>query len=152
MMRGTGLVVAAAMLVLAGCGGADDDGATEKSRDAEPTVTSLSVPDTATATRCAAPSAAVLGAAATAFDGQVTAVDGDTATLAVDEWYAGDPTDVVEVEAPSESLQDLIGAAAFEEGERFLVAADERGVLLVCGYTAAYDDRLAALYAESFGG
>jgi len=137
MMRGTGLV-AAAMLVLTGCGGPDDDGATEKSRDAEPTVTSLTVPDPATATRCATPSVAVLGEATTAFDGQVTAVDGDKATL--------------EVDAPSESLQDLIGAASFEEGERYLVAAADGGKLLVCGYTAAYDDRMAALYAEAFGG
>ena len=151
MMRGTGLV-AAAMLVLTGCGGPDDDGATEKSRDAEPTVTSLTVPDPATATRCATPSVAVLGEATTAFDGQVTAVDGDKATLEVDDWFAGEPTDVVEVDAPSESLQDLIGAASFEEGERYLVAAADGGKLLVCGYTAAYDDRMAALYAEAFGG
>jgi len=138
--------------VLAGCGAGDEPDASDDAAVAEQTVTSLSVPDTATASRCAAPSAAVLGKAATAFDGQVTAVDGDTATLEADTWYAGEPTDVVDVDAPSESLQDLIGAAAFEEGERFLVAADERGVLLVCGYTAAYDASLEAMYTEAFDG
>jgi carbamoyl-phosphate synthase large subunit len=75
-----------------------------------------------------------------------------TATLTADTWYAGGPSVVVEVDAPSQSLQDLIGAASFEEGERFLVAADAGGALLVCGYTAPYDETLAALYAEAFGG
>lgn len=151
MNRRIGVVLAGALLALAGCSSSDDT-ATTDSNDSEPTVTRLTVSQAGAAGRCTAPSAAVLGQATTAFNGEVTSVEGGIATLDPDEWFAGDRTDVVEVDAPSQSLQDLIGAADFEEGEQFLVAADERGELLVCGYTAAYDEQLAALYAEAFGG
>ena len=153
MNRLLGVVLAGVLLALAGCSSSDDggDGPLVVDSLTSSSTQTLTLPDGA-AGRCMAPSAEVLGGATTAFDGEVTSVADGTATLTVDTWYAGSPTDVVEVDAPSQSLQDLIGAASFEEGERFLVAADERGDLLVCGYTAPYDETLAALYAEAFGG
>ena len=153
MNRRIGVVVAGALLALAGCSSSDDGGGEPLVVDSltSSSTQTLILPDAA-AGRCMAPSAEVLGEATTAFDGEVTSVEGGTATLDVSDWYAGAPTDVVQVKAPSQSLQDLIGAAAFEVGERFLVAANERGELLVCGYTAPYDEGLAALYSEAFGG
>lgn len=154
MNRPIGAVLAGALLALAGCGSSDDGGGEPVVVDSlesnAPLTLTLSGDDAAG--RCMAPSAEVLRGAAFAFAGEVRSVADGTATLTADRWYAGGPTDVVEVDAPSQSLQDLIGAASFEEGERFLVAADERGELLVCGYTAPYDDTLAALYAQAFGG
>ena len=42
-----------------------------------------------------------------AFDGTVTAIDGDQVTLKPSQWYAGEPTDAVEVTAPSGRPTDV---------------------------------------------
>lgn len=118
---------------------------------ADPTVTELTMPD-ATAGRCMVPSAETLTNAAYAFDGTVTAIENDTATLEVDRWYAGDETDLVEVDQSSSDLGSLILAPVFEEGQRFLVAGTDDGSVMVCGFSAPYSADLAALYAEAFGG
>lgn len=102
--------------------------------------------------KCLPPSAEYLAGATTAFSGEVTGLQDGLATLTVDTWYAGDETDQVVVRAPSEDLQALLGAVAFEEGGRYLVAATDTGAVMVCGFSAPYDEALAAMYAEAFGG
>jgi hypothetical protein len=98
------------------------------------------------------PSPDVLGgAAAHAVDAEVTAVEAGTATLDPTAWYAGEETDVVEVDAGSADLEALIGAPRFEEGQRYLVAANEEGEVMVCGFSGPWSDQLADLYAEAFG-
>ena len=47
-------------------------------------------------------------------------------------------------------MQALVQAADFQAGQRYLVSAND-GFVTVCGFTAAYSDDLAALYAEAFG-
>ena len=60
--------------------------------------------DGSTAAKCAMPSAETLATFDTAFAGTVTSLDDGTATLSVDQWYAGDEADTVTVESPSKDL------------------------------------------------
>lgn len=110
------------------------------------------VADGSTATgKCAAPNAETLAGFDTAFAGTVTSLDDATATLSVDQWYAGgDDASTVTVSAPSQDLQDLLMAVDFEEGTSYLVSADGERVTL-CGFTAETSPELEALYAEAFG-
>ena len=80
----------------------------------------------------------------------MTAIDGDQVTLEPTKWYAGEPTDVVEVTAPDLSQTD-IAYVQFQTGDRYLVSASG-GEVTVCGFSAAYSDDLAAIYAEAFPG
>ncbi|MFT3872885.1 MAG: hypothetical protein QM714_09605 [Nocardioides sp.] len=100
--------------------------------------------------RCAAPSAEGLAKAGFAFDGTVTALTDETATLKVRHWYAGDEADVVEVQAPSADLVGLLQVVDFKEGDRFLVAGHDSTVL-PCGLSGAYSSDLADLYQQAFG-
>ena len=100
--------------------------------------------------KCAVPNAQTLAGFDTAFAGTVTSLEDGTATLEVDEWYAGDgEASTVTVEAPSESLQDLLMAVDFQEGKSYLVSADGDRVTL-CGFTAEQNPELQALYDEAF--
>lgn len=116
----------------------------------DPTVTELTLSGDG-AGRCMVPSPEVLGGAAYAVDAEVTAVEDGRATLTPTTWYAGEETDQVEVAAGSADLAALIGAPQFEEGQRYLVAANEAGKVMVCGFSGPYDQELADLYAEAFG-
>ena len=150
------LVVALALLSACGAdAGAGDDTAADSA-------TSSSTPDATTETgtlaltadgsvaaKCAMPSAETLATFDTAFAGTVTAIDGGTATLSVDHWYAGDGTSTVTVEAPSKDLQDLLMAVDFEQGKSYLVSATDTRVTL-CGFTAEQSPELEALYDEAF--
>ena len=97
------------------------------------------------------PNAEVLSGADVAFDATVTAVDGDQVTLTPSAWYAGSPTDTVEVTAPSEQMQEVASGVVFRTGERYLVSATD-GRVSLCGFSAPYSDELAAVYAEAFPG
>ena len=150
------LVVALAFLSACGSdAGSGDDSAAD-------TATSSSTPDATTGTgtlaltadgsvaaKCAMPSAETLATFDTAFSGTVTAVEGGTATLSVDHWYAGDEAATVTVEAPSKDLQDLLMAVDFEEGKSYLVSATDTRVTL-CGFTAEQSPEFEALYDEAF--
>ena len=147
-----------ALTFLSGCGGDADPG----EDTAADTGTSSSAPhgtndigalaltaDGSVAAKCAMPSAETLATFDIAFAGTVTAIDGGTATLSVDHWYAGDGPSTVTVEAPSEDLQDLLMAVDFEEGKTYLVSATDTRVTL-CGFTAEQTPELQAMYAEAF--
>jgi hypothetical protein len=147
------LAAAAAVAVLGGVGFAatrGSDPATTPVATPEPSVLTLSAPAPVD-TRCMVPTPETLANAETAFDGTVTAVDGDQVTLRADAWYAGGPADEVVVTAPQESMQALVGAVALQPGQRYLLAAS-RGELLACGFSGAYDADRADLYAAAFGG
>ena len=110
------------------------------------------VVDTSTAGRCAVPSAQTLATFDTAFAGTVTSLGDGTATLDVDEWYAGgDGASTVTVATPGEQLRDLLMAVDFTEGETYLVTAKGDRVTL-CGFTAEQTPDLQALYDEAFAG
>ena len=150
----TWLVAAAALLVVAGVGvfavvGGDDEPQVPTAQDPAPTVVELSARPPV-AGRCAVPTAEILSNQETAFDGTVSAITDGTVTLDVTEWYRGGPADQVTVDAPPADMQALVQAADFQTGQRYLVSAND-GFVTVCGFTAAYSDDLAALYAEAFG-
>jgi hypothetical protein len=160
----TWLVAAAAVAIIAGVGvfvvmnGSEDPGAPVAGADptssstGEDSVTELRAPGAgATAGRCLPVTAPALGGATVAFDGTVEEIEGGLVTLRATDWYAGDPTDLVTVRAPSEDLQALLAAVDFQDGGRYLVAAtgDER--LMVCGFSAPYSRGLAAVYERAFG-
>ena len=151
----TWLVAAAAVLIIAGVGlfaalAHDDDPAAPPTAADDKTVTELTAPSPAAYdARCMVPNAEVLSRQQVAVDGTVTSVADGIVTLAVSEWYAGDPTDLVRVQAPEEELQALIGAVDFREGGRYLVSATD-GRVTVCGFSGPWSEDLAALYGQAF--
>ena len=96
------------------------------------------------------PTAEILANQQTAFDGTVTSITDGVVTLDVTHWYRGGSADQVTVAAPPTELQSLVLAVDFQVGQRYLVSANN-GFVTVCGFTAAYNDDLAAMYAEAFG-
>jgi hypothetical protein len=157
----TWLVAAAAIVLIAAVGAfalidpSDDDGAT--TAGSQPTtqasVTELQAPGAAaTAGRCLPTTADVLAGADVAFDGTVEEIEGDLVTLRVTQWYAGEETDLVTVEGPSEDLQALLAAVDFQDGQRYLVAAAPDGRVMVCGFSAPHSPRLERLYDRAFDG
>jgi hypothetical protein len=155
--RRTWLLVAAAAVVVGALGiggvaamnGGDSD--IPPTASEQPTVTRLQAP-TQTAAKCMVPSAEILAdSAEIALDGTVISVEGDQVTIDATHWYAGDATDQVVVTAAGADMQALIGAVDLQEGERYLVAGTSDGQLMVCGFSAPYDDGLAAMYAAAFG-
>jgi hypothetical protein len=152
-------LAATLVLVLSGCGSEDDTTATDDTSPSESTSESASeltsseplalTADGSTAGKCAMPSAEVLSTFDTAFEGTVTSVEDGTATLEVGQWYAGGEASTVTVEAPGGSLDDLLMAVDFQEGQTYLVSADGDRVTL-CGFTAETTPELETMYAEAF--
>ena len=80
-----------------------------------------------------------------AFDGTVTAIDGESVTFAVGRWYRGAGDASVTLTAPGlggGAVTD-VGSVDFEVGGRYLVSGDA-GVVSGCGYSQAYDASAAA--------
>ena len=156
----TWLVAAAAAVIIAGVGlfavlqlnGDSDTPVATTPAATEPTVTHLSAPDAAAyAAKCMVPNADIVSQQALAFDGVVTTIADGVVTLTPSHWYAGDPTDLVRVQAPSDEMQELVSAVELEDGGRYLVSASG-GQVTVCGFSAPYSADLAAIYDEAFPG
>jgi hypothetical protein len=156
----TWLVAAAAVLLIAGVGfyalanrgddkvpAAQDPGTTGST---EPTVTHLTAPSAA-AGRCMVPTADVLSQQTLAFEGTVQSMVGGVVTLEPSHFYAGDATDVVEVQAPPDELAQLIGAVDFQQGGTYLVSATG-GRVTVCGFSGPATPALQSLYDAAFPG
>jgi hypothetical protein len=152
------LVVLAATAALAACGADGDSDAgtgsgTDTSTPTSPTEagsgTLALTADGSAAGKCKVPSADTLATFDTAFSGTVTSLDGGTATLAVDQWYAGDEAATVTVESPNKELEDLLMAVDFQEGKSYLVSATD-GRVTLCGFSAEENPELQAMYDEAF--
>jgi hypothetical protein len=99
---------------------------------------------------CIQLSADILVDVPVAFEGTVTAVDGDVVTLEVDRWFTdGDATTVL-VTAPA-GLEALIGGIQFDQGATYLVSATD-GVVNYCGYSGPSTPELRAIFEEAFPG
>ena len=85
-----------------------------------------------------------------AFDGTVTAIDGDSVTFAVNEAFRGDPGDSVSLQAEGMTGTSVtsVGGPSLAQGERYLVAGDDQFVW-ACGFTQPYDEAVAAEWAEA---
>ena len=150
--------VAFLALALTGCGAQDEQDTasdavssetpSDSSSDSGASTLALTA-DGSTAGKCAVPSAETLATFDTAFAGTVTSLEGGTATLSVDQWYAGDEAATVTVDSPTQDLQDLLLAVDFEQGSSYLVSATGDRVTL-CGFTAEKSPELQALYDEAF--
>lgn len=116
-----------------------------------PDTLELALSDASAAGRCMTPTPATLGRAEVAFDGEVASVSDGRVVLRPTQFYAGGPADQVEVAQASQSRQDLILGVRFEEGSRYLLAANG-GDVMVCGFSGGYDEELADLYAQAFAG
>lgn len=163
--RRSALVVPVLLLALtglSGCGSEDSEpsGATasDTSSDTSSADTPSSAPapveltaDASAAGKCAVPSAETLATFDTAFAGTVTSLEDGTATLAVDQWYAGGDAETVTVTTPTKDLAALLMAVEFEKGKSYLVSATD-GRVTLCGFTAETTPELQAIYDEAFPG
>ena len=141
------------MLVIAGVGvfavvGGDDDPTVPTAKEPAPSVLALSARPPSSA-KCMVVSPEVLANQQVAFDGTVASITDGLVTLDATRWYRGGDADQVTVQAPPENLEALISAADFQVGQRYLVSATD-GFVSVCGFSAAYSDDLAAMYAQAF--
>ena len=84
-----------------------------------------------------------------AFAGTVTAVEGDTVTLAVDTWYrGGDGAGEVVLNAP-QGMEALIGGVPFVAGNQYLVSA-QGGNVNYCGFSGEATPDLRAGFEQAF--
>lgn len=83
-----------------------------------------------------------------AFEGTVTAIEGETVTLAVDQWFVGGDAAIVEVHAPA-GLEALIGSVPFAHGEQFLITAYE-GAVNYCGFSGPSTPEFRSAFEEAF--
>lgn len=104
---------------------------------------------TTSAGKCAVPSPEFVAQSDVAFDGTVTAINGDEVSLKVGHWYRGGDATRVTVTGPSEQLRQVLSGVEFEQGQRYLITAVD-GVVTMCGLSAAYSPEMAAMYEAAF--
>lgn len=84
-----------------------------------------------------------------AFEGTVTAVDGNTVTLSVDDWFrGGDGATEVALNAP-QGMEALIGGIPFEVGGQYLISAAD-GTVNYCGFSGPATPDLRAGFESAF--
>lgn len=84
-----------------------------------------------------------------AFEGTVTAVDGPTVSMSVDEWFKGGDAEQVVLNAP-QGMEALIGGISFTRGERYLITAHGTNVNY-CGFSGPSTPEFRAAFEEAFG-
>jgi hypothetical protein len=84
-----------------------------------------------------------------AFEGTVTALDGEVATLDVDHWYKGGDSEQVVVTAP-QGMTALIGGIDLAIGDQYLISASD-GTVSYCGFSGPSTPELRAAFEEAFG-
>lgn len=99
--------------------------------------------------RCAPATPELLAQYTQAFQGEVTAIEGDTVTLATTGVFAGDVGETVEVTAPSSTFPAMVKAVDFQVGHSYYVAAWQ-GQLSMCGYSGPATGDVAALWQKAF--
>lgn len=118
----------------------------------EPQTLILPDGDSTAAVKCAAPTPDSLRRHGLAFEGTVTAVDGDRVVLRVDHWYRLDPN----LANPSHEVRlssdnDNSEAPEFPLGAQYLVTADSiNGFVPICGGTTVATDEARAMFQEAF--
>lgn len=88
-----------------------------------------------------------------AFDGTVSAINGDKVTFTVGTAYRGAAGGTITLDAPGMTGATITSAGGpnLAVGERYLVAGDDQFVW-ACGYTQPYDAAVAAEWAAALGG
>lgn len=85
-----------------------------------------------------------------AFEGTVTAVEGETVTLSIDRWYAGETEATEAVLTAPAGMEALIGGVDFRVGEAYLITATD-GTVNYCGFSGPATPELRSIYEEAFG-
>lgn len=106
--------------------------------------------DGSVAVKCVAPTPDLLRHHELAFEGTVTAEQGDRVDLRVDHWYRLDPN----LANPSDTVgltndEAYAEAPDFRLGARYLVTADS-GVVPMCGGTTEATEEARAMFREAF--
>jgi hypothetical protein len=88
-----------------------------------------------------------------AFDGTVTAIDGDRVSFTVHHAYRGAGGGSITLDAAGMTGPAITigGGPSLVIGQRFLVAGEDHFVW-GCGFTQPYDEAIAAQWAAAFGG
>jgi hypothetical protein len=88
-----------------------------------------------------------------AFDGTLTAVDGDQAVFDVNRWFTGGSGARATLDANGLTGGAItsIGGPGLEVGTRYLVSGSG-GFVWACGFTMTYDTGIADEWAGVFGG
>jgi len=88
-----------------------------------------------------------------AFEGTVSAVNGEQVTFTVGKAYRGAAGGTITLDAPGMTGTAITSAGGpnLAVGERYLVAGDDHFVW-ACGYTQPYDAAVAAEWAAALGG
>ncbi|MCW2833280.1 MAG: hypothetical protein JWN68_1233 [Nocardioides sp.] len=137
--------------LLGGCGGADDTAADAPgAKETAEASTELTLPPDS-AGRCMPPSVENLRVQDTAFEGTVTAMTEQEATLEVSRTYAGTPASSVTVSVPGKDMSDLILAVDFQQGQTYLISSLD-GQVSVCGLSGPKDALLEGLYQDAYAG
>ncbi len=84
-----------------------------------------------------------------AFEGTVTAVEGETVTLDVDEWFKGGDAGQVVLHAPA-GMEALIAGFPFEVGGQYLITAFD-GNVNYCGFSGPSTPEFRAAFEQAFG-
>lgn len=105
---------------------------------------------------CLAFSLDVLARQPVAFDGTVTAIDGEEVTFDVERWYRGGEgeTAVTRSSGLVSGAPALNGGVGFEEGRRYLVSGERDGDAIapaICGLTVEHSDGMADDWERAFG-
>lgn len=149
----TWIVAAAAVLLIAGVGAVvfrgNDASSAPVAGAGQDSLTQLTT--SPPAARCLMPNTRLLGAQTIAFSGTVESVTDSAVVLKVSHWYKGGPTTLAKVAAPSEAIQQLLGAVPFRVGGDYLVAAYQ-GQVTQCGLSGPNAGQLASLYEQAFAG
>jgi hypothetical protein len=163
--RATWLVAAAAVAAIAAGGafavtGLTGNGSSAPRADQPPSATAkLGTPAAgqtteltaaSQASRCAAvPTAEMLAQYDQAFQGTVTAIEGDTVTLEATGVYNGQVGETVQVTAQAAGLDQLIQQVKFQVGGTYLVSAYQ-GSVSMCGYSGPATGELRSLFQKAF--
>ncbi len=85
-----------------------------------------------------------------AFDGTVTAIDGETVSFTVNQAYRGTTASSISLNALGMTGNAITSAGGpnLRIGERYLVAGDDH-FAWACGYTQSYDAAVAATWAAA---
>ena len=88
-----------------------------------------------------------------AFDGTVSAINGEQVTFTVGTAYRGAAGATITLDGPGMTGTAITSAGGpnLAVGERYLVAGDDHFVW-ACGYTQPYDAAVAAEWAAALGG
>lgn len=88
-----------------------------------------------------------------AFDGVVSAIDGDRVTFAVGQSFRGASDPTITLDAPGMSGTSITsaGGPSLVVGSRYLVAGDDH-FAWACGYTQPYAEVVAAEWASALAG